>query len=68
MEAIERNGFVAKDLNGLTVAEYNAAVNQNPNVARFVKNPSEVVEQVSRTTTTTRETPSVDVSNDFVIE
>lgn len=40
MDAIRRNGFVARDLKDLTQAEYNAAIEQNPNVSRFVENPA----------------------------
>ena len=40
MEAINRNGFVIRDLQNVTTAEYEAAVRQNPNVARFVTPPT----------------------------
>lgn len=46
MEAIQRNGFVAKDLRNLTAEEYDAAVAQNPRVARFVQNPRSLVQAV----------------------
>lgn len=46
MEAIQRNGFVAKDLRNLTAEEYDAAIAQNPRVSRFVQDPRSAIQEV----------------------
>ncbi len=39
MSAIQQNGFIIRDLRDVTMEEYNAAVAQNPDVARLIPSP-----------------------------
>ena len=65
MEAISRNGFVAKDLSNLTVEEYNAAIAQNDKVARFVKNPATRQENFQARSTVTHHV-QLSANDDFL--
>lgn len=68
MDAIQRNGFVARDLKDLTQVEYDAAIAQNPRVANFVENPSTKGEGTLSSRRQLVNVVQSDLDDDFVIE